>query len=120
MRERIAAAAKAAGVKKIDYLVTTHYHSDHVGGVAQLAENHAGAATSWTMARAWKQDRQAQVLFNEYAAFRAKGNHIEVKAGDSIPIKGIDVKVLSAGGKVIGRAAGGGGAGGRGLRGHSR
>ena len=36
--ERIAAAAKAAGVKKIDYLVITHYHADHVGGVAQLAE----------------------------------------------------------------------------------
>jgi len=34
---RIKAAAKAAGVKKIDYLVTTHYHDDHVGGVAQLA-----------------------------------------------------------------------------------
>src|SRR5690242_15134189 len=31
--ERIAAAAKKAGVKKIDYLVITHYHADHVGGV---------------------------------------------------------------------------------------
>src|SRR5215471_4441093 len=36
--ERIAAAAKMAGVKKIDYLMITHYHADHVGGVAQLAE----------------------------------------------------------------------------------
>ena len=35
---RILAAAKSAGVKKIDYLVTTHYHSDHVGGVPQLAD----------------------------------------------------------------------------------
>src|SRR5947209_10965851 len=34
---RIVAAAKAAGVKTIDYLVITHYHADHVGGVAQLA-----------------------------------------------------------------------------------
>src|ERR1051325_9304500 len=34
---RIAAAAKHAGVKKIDYLVITHYHADHVGGVMQLA-----------------------------------------------------------------------------------
>src|SRR6516162_11554019 len=35
--DRIAAAAKAAGVSRIDYLVVTHYHGDHAGGVPQLA-----------------------------------------------------------------------------------
>src|ERR1051326_113607 len=35
---RIAAAAKASGVKKIDYLVITHFHADHVGGVLQRSE----------------------------------------------------------------------------------
>ena len=34
---RILAAAKDAGIDHIDDLVITHYHSDHVGGVAQLA-----------------------------------------------------------------------------------
>ena len=34
--ERIAAAAKALGVSKIDYLIITHYHSDHVGGLEGL------------------------------------------------------------------------------------
>ena len=35
--DRIMAAAKAAGIDHINYLIITHYHSDHVGGVAQLA-----------------------------------------------------------------------------------
>jgi len=98
--ERIAAAAKAAGVKKIDYLVITHYHADHVGGIAQLAEKMPirnfvdhGANVEDT--------KQGRVLYNEYVEFRAKGNHIEVKPGDTIPIKGIEVKVISAAGKVI-------------------
>ncbi len=33
---RIIAAAKAAGLTKIDYLLITHWHSDHFGGVAEL------------------------------------------------------------------------------------
>jgi beta-lactamase superfamily II metal-dependent hydrolase len=35
---RIAAAAKIAGVNKIDYLLLTHFHDDHVGGVPQLVQ----------------------------------------------------------------------------------
>jgi competence protein ComEC len=98
--ERIAAAAKAAGVKKIDYLVITHYHTDHVGGVAQLAEllpirnfvDHGANVEN---------DRATQVLYNQYVDHRSKGNHIEVKPGDTIPIKGLDVKVISSAGNII-------------------
>ena len=31
--DRIVEACKAAGVKKIDYMVVSHYDGDHVGGV---------------------------------------------------------------------------------------
>src|SRR6476646_11929344 len=34
---RILEAVKDAGASQIDHLVITHYHGDHVGGVAELA-----------------------------------------------------------------------------------
>ena len=36
--DRIAAAAKKLGLSKIDYVITTHYHMDHVGGVVELVK----------------------------------------------------------------------------------
>lgn len=35
--ERIVQAMTRAGVKRIDHLITTHYHTDHYGGVPALA-----------------------------------------------------------------------------------
>jgi competence protein ComEC len=106
--DRIAAAAKAAGAKKIDYLVITHYHADHVGGVPQLAEKlpirnfvDHGPNT--------ETGKNAEVLSKAYDAYRDKGRHIEVKPGDTIPIKGLDVKVVSAAGNGIADALPGAG-----------
>src|SRR5439155_24803766 len=36
--KRIQKAAREAGVSRIDHLVITHWHTDHVGGVAGLSE----------------------------------------------------------------------------------
>lgn len=97
---RIAAALKAAGVKKIDYLVISHYHEDHVGGVAELAAKipirnfiDHGALT--------ETDKDSQVRYNMYTSFAAKGTRTSVKPGDTIPIKGLDVKVLAGAGDTL-------------------
>jgi beta-lactamase superfamily II metal-dependent hydrolase len=98
--ERIAAAAKAAGVKKIDYLLITHFHSDHVGGVAQLAEK-LPIRNFVDHGESVETDQGAAVQFRSYVAQRQKGKHIPVKAGDTIPIKDLDVRVVASGGQAI-------------------
>ena len=35
--DRIVAAARDAGINKIEYVLITHFHDDHVGGAPQLA-----------------------------------------------------------------------------------
>src|SRR5215831_17203819 len=35
--DRIMVAAKDAGISRIDHLITTHWHGDHFGGMAELA-----------------------------------------------------------------------------------
>jgi competence protein ComEC len=98
--DRIAAAAAKSGVKQIDYLLITHYHSDHVGGVPQLAaklpvRNFVDHGPNFEAGR-----KGADQLFNAYTAVRDKGNHLLVKAGDRVPIKGLDVEILTADGNV--------------------
>src|SRR5262249_47651631 len=97
---RIAAAAKAAGVKKIDYLVITHYHSDHVGGILQLAEK-LPIRNFVDHGPSVEDSQPIKGLFNTSPSYRDKGAHLQVKPGDTVPIKGLEVKVVSAGGNVL-------------------
>ena len=106
---RIAATAKAAGVKRIDYLVITHYHLDHAGGVPELARripivhfvDHGPSVET---------DKSGSELFAAYRRARRGGRHIVAKPGDRIPIRGLDVEVLTAAGKRIGAPLEGAGA----------
>lgn len=97
---RIVEACRFAGVKKIDYMVVSHYDGDHVGGVPALAE----LIPIETFV-----DHGANVQLNDstiknvdaYMAVVAKAKHIVVKAGDKIPIQGFDALVVMAAGKAI-------------------
>ena len=105
---RIAAAAKDAGVSRIDYLVVTHYHNDHVGGVPQLAEripirtfvDHGPTSESGERA----------APYETYLATRGKGAHRPVRPGDQIPVAGITVQVLASAGCLLTVPLDGGGA----------
>jgi competence protein ComEC len=96
--QRILAVAKLAGVSRIDYLLATHFHGDHVGGVPELAQlipigtfiDHGGVngdaeAVAGTFA-----------MHEAYAAVRARGRHLEPKPGDQLPLTGVSATVVSS------------------------
>ena len=98
--DRIATVAKLAGVKQIDYLVITHFHADHMGGVAQLSARlpirhfiDHGADV--------QPGERAAAAFKPYADIRSQGDHVEAKPGYTIPIAGIKAQVIAAGGAVL-------------------
>ena len=98
--ERIMAAAKSAGLKEIDWLVITHYHGDHVGGVPELAER-IPIRTFVDHGPSVDTSQEGKNHFEAYKKVRAKGRHVLAKPGDRIPIKGLDVEIVSSAGKVI-------------------
>ena len=106
-------------IKKIDYLVISHFEDDHMGAVAALAKkipilnyvDHNESVTYGKSDEWWKQRRapwarvgmgeQDNKRFDAYKEARATGHHIPVKPGDKVPVKGLDVTVVSAGGQVL-------------------
>ncbi|PYS55976.1 MAG: MBL fold metallo-hydrolase [Acidobacteria bacterium] len=98
---RIVDAIKDAGVQEIDHLITTHWHGDHFGGMAELASKvtirefidhgpnvQPGAAAD-------------EFLQKTYPSLYAKAKHTVAKAGDKISIAGLDVRVVTSAGQTI-------------------
>jgi competence protein ComEC len=106
---RIQAAAKAAGVKKIDYLVLTHYHMDHAGGITQLVEK-LPVKTFVDHGPNRETSKSAGELSAAWDKAVATGQHLVVKPGDKLPLKGVDVQVVTADGNAISSPINGGGA----------
>jgi len=102
------AAIEDAGVKKIDYLVTTHYHVDHVGGVPNVAAI-LPVGTFVDHGESVERDGSQAALLTAYADARGSSGHVVAKPGDTIPVAGLDVQVVAAGGKVVDHALPGGG-----------
>lgn len=109
--DRIAAAAKDAGIKKIDFVLITHYHDDHVGGAPQLAAKIPVGTFIDHGENRETNDEGAKHVFAAYQQLLASGKykHITAKPGEVLPITGMQVRVVTADGDLIERPLPGGG-----------
>lgn len=107
--KRIFEVTKVAGLQKIDILVTTHYHGDHVGGAPALARmipigkfyDHGDSIEA-------SNSPQTGQLWEAYRKL-SEGKRVIVKPGDKIPLNDVNVTVVTANGEVIAKPINGGG-----------
>lgn len=101
--DRIVAAAENAGINKIDYVLITHFHTDHVGGLPQLAAKIPINAFIDHGDNRESTDADTVKGWNAYQQLVAskKYNRISLKPGDPLPVQGLNGVVVSADGVLI-------------------
>src|SRR5262245_60440963 len=99
--DRIMAAVKDAGLQRIDHLITTHWHGDHFGGMAEVA----GRVPIGEFIDHGQNIQPAQAtdefLQKTYPGLYGKAKHTVVKPGDRIPITGLDLRIVASAGEVL-------------------
>jgi len=103
--KRILAAAQKAGLKQIDHVVISHWHGDHVGGLQALSQMIPIARFYDHGDGVEPEDRPRLEAYRAVAGNKRK----ILKAGESIPLGGVQLRVLVSEGPVIANPINGGG-----------
>jgi hypothetical protein len=117
---RNTAVLEAAGIKRLDYELITHFHMDHFGAIPELAKTvpigtfiDHGPAVEYHRSEEWKKVhvlRFSDEMYDQYLKALEGGKHMVVSAGQKIPLAGADVTVVTASGKSIAKPMKGAGA----------
>ena len=106
--DRIMAAVTDAGLTRIDYLISTHYHVDHIGGLQELAAR-VPIGHYIDHGPSVEPREQVQGFQQAYAALYGKAAHTVAKPGDRIPITGLDWRIVTSAGQALKTPLPGGG-----------
>jgi competence protein ComEC len=98
--DRVQAAMRDAGITRIDHLLITHYHVDHVGGVPELVKR---VPIGEFLDHGPNREDSASTRDGYAAYLKAIGDkpHRVVHPGDTIDIPGLSTIVLTADGAHI-------------------
>jgi beta-lactamase superfamily II metal-dependent hydrolase len=99
---RILSVATQAGLTRLDYLLVTHYHNDHVGNAPTLAAR-IPIGTFVDHGESVETDDTAKALYASYAKVRATGKHVLVTPGDTLQLRDLDVTIVTAAGDRLAR-----------------
>ena len=98
---RIMAATKDAGLQQIDHLITTHWHGDHFGGMAELASRIAIKEFIDHGQNVQPAPAVDEFLQKTYPQLYAKARHTVAKPGYKVAVAGLDWRIVAAGGEHI-------------------
>ena len=103
--DRIVAAAKLAGIAKLDFVLITHYHQDHGGGAAQLAARIPIGTFIDHGENREHNDSATEQVWQDYQVLLAKENRkrMIVKPEEVLPLPGMEAKVVSSDGGLLDR-----------------
>ena len=105
---RILAMLADAGVKQIDYMISTHYHVDHIGGLQELSKR-VPIAHYIDHGPSVEAKEQVQGFAAAYEQLHAAAKHTAVKPGDRIPVTGLDWRIVTSAGQTLKTPLPGGG-----------
>jgi beta-lactamase superfamily II metal-dependent hydrolase len=99
--DRIMAAVKDAGLTQIEHLITTHWHGDHFGAMAELAGripirhyiDHGPSVQSQAASDVFLKD--------VYPGLYGKAKRTIAKPGDRIPIAGLEWRIVTSAGEAM-------------------